>query len=301
MSHVQISHWNAIELFCRVVCKYEKQGEIADFQKNGRLKTALDNYKHVTECERVTREIFGYKTSDKGRDAAKRTKSFYEFGRKIRYSFPVVMEGEELTGYLKYVNLTETQIHKKKLEEWEPSDKQRLFEGTTWLLYYFHRGDKNDGPESRGEVGSVARAVLRFHPFAKAEIIGFEEDECYEGTFEMYDKEEKFISFEMKMKTVHKKDLRMLIYIGNGIPKLALGQFRNVGEGIYSGTIMMESVPAEKAKDAEAGYFDQNGFKDLPEHVKKYFSDKKNNMLRVPLGISSLSQFEKWHARKNGK
>lgn len=299
MGYVMIDHWDAVEIFCNVICKYDKKRKISDFQQNHILLEELNKYSKGLYPGKVSAKVFGKKTNKIGHPALKRPKSFYEFGRKIRNGIPITLDKDELEGYLKFIGASISQYSIKYFSEWLPSDKQRRFEGTTWLLYYFHQVHEDKRGQQPESTAGIARAVLHIKPFGKAEIIGFEDSECYEGVFQLYGKEEKFIKFEMKLKGSKEKDLHLLIYIGTGMVRLALGQFHNLGRAIYSGTIMMEHINKMDIEEDHPKFFGIGELNQLPSHVQKYFKDKKQNVLRVPTKLTSVADFEKWHGLKN--
>lgn len=302
MAYITLQQWDAVEVFCRILVRYEKNRTLEQFLNNEFLKEKLQEYSEGETYLIVSSKIFKVKTNDKKKVVPKKPKAFYELCRLIKNTIPVVLPWDVYSGFMKYIKLSPDTFPYKISVEWQPSKVQRKLEGKNWIIYYMHRdgigGEEPDDPSIHRD--GIATAILELKPFAKAEIRGFKPDECYEGKFETYGKDEKFIRLNMRLKEHHTKDLSMLIYLGNGSVELALGQYHNLGRSIYSGTVMIEPLLTSTEKEIEAQFYTGSKIKTLPKHVQDYFEDKPKNMLRVPCKVTSKLDFKKWHIGKKG-
>ena len=293
MKDVYLEQWDAVELFCRVLSKFDKI-KLPAFQNNAFLMRQLMIYSSKENCLKVTVSVFGTKANHKNVAVPKRLNEFYELSRRIRHSIPITLKKEVLEEYLAYLPAKSWSPKADFLEEWKPSDKQRKLEGTEWELYSYH-----EDHEERKKATGIAMAILHLKRFGKAEIIGYKPSECYTGYFSIYGKEGKYLHLRMKLKDFGEKDLHMLLYIGTGEFQLALGEYHNVGRSIYSGTVMVTPVNPKVAGKPQPCFHKEHGLGKLPKYVRDYFKDKKQNMLRVPAKVTSVATFYEWHKKKN--
>lgn len=306
MAYVLLDHWDAVELFCRIVSKYDSI-PMADFQNNNVLMRKLKKYEGVKPSEDVSIKIFGLKevTQRSGKEVnvkqvPRHPKAFYELGRMIRYSHPVVIDEDIFDQFSNFAKSKGYAPREKTLNEWRPSDKQRLLEGSRWWLYFYHQENEKDDVNKIKAVPGIAKSILRLNTFGKAEVVGYKGSECYTGKFSIYDREEKFLLLEMNLKGSKQKDLHILFYIGTSKQiDLALGQFHNLGRSIYSGTVMIEPIQTRNKKVEIPEFIKADKIKELPDYVQSYFKEKKKNILRVPCTITSVSDFREWHGGKN--
>ncbi|MCF2501717.1 hypothetical protein [Dyadobacter chenhuakuii] len=298
-----LNHWEAVEIFCEVILKYEKRPPNF-FDKNSNLISVLRKYENESLSQAFAEEVLTplinseiNQLRNKHGKMTKYPKLLYEMNRKIRRKEPVAITVDQLSILLKYVN-KEKSLNLERydsLNEWVPSDKVRILEKSRWYLYYYDEFSNNNNIS----IG-VVRALLHFQKFGRITIRNLdttksetEQLQVYEGHFDTYGDEEKFILLELKLQKTYEKDLHILLYIGTEKPGLALGQFHNVGKNIYSGTVMIE--PCLKQGSDRPGFFDKNlNKKDIPEYVWKYFENKYLNHTSVPTNITSKESLNRW-------
>lgn len=277
----------AIELFCRVIAKADKIRPLEKFWDNTFLNNRLKDYDNKDLCKKISEKVF--KTWDDG--TIKSPKDFYEFGRKIRKSEPVVISQSSLEAYMEYIgdNDFKKSFSPMPLQELGLNKKGVKFYNTEW---YFYRYDEDDSKQG------VTRAILKLFPFGRAELVSFfaksNSDELFLGRWK-FEKNERYMSLKMRTDT-GETDLRALIYVGINVPTLALGQIRNYGDTIiYCGSLMLE--PKNNTKITKAKFISKTSKQEwgkLPFYVQDFFAQKEKNILRVTTKVTSDTSYRDW-------
>ncbi len=73
--------------------------------------------------------------------------------------------------------------------------------------------------------------------------------------------------------------------------EIALGQYHNVDDTIYSGTVILEK---SKQRGFMKPRFFQKGDPQINESLWEYFEDKHKNRIRVKKGIKSIKELQSW-------
>lgn len=181
MTKYLLSQWEAIELFCKIVCKYEnirgyerteangevyKPLEMGDFKSNDFLLQTLRRYENPVHF-RDFGEIYMKRIADKEGMPRYYPKTLYDLSREIRSSVPIVRTIDELSLLLVFIGENPRKIPYRPLEAWYPSDKQRTFENTRWWLYHYE--EYIDPVKNKPQAG-ISRAVVNLKEFAKLTI-----------------------------------------------------------------------------------------------------------------------------------
>ncbi len=317
MTKYLLTQWQAIELFCKVVCKYENLKDqdsfekkqppnnpikIEDFRSNDFLLQTLRRYENPAHF-RDFGEIYMKKIAEKAGISRYYPKTLYELSREIRYSIPIVRTIDEISLLLIFIDENPRRIPYRVLEAWSPSDKQRMFEGTRWWLYHYE--EYIDPFTSKPQPG-ISRAIVSMKEFAKLTIDNIDASggepgrkEKYKGQYSIYKGSKgEYLLLECWLADSHEKDLHILIYIGNDELKsgeIALGQYHNVNNTIYSGTVIMEKV---RQQGSLKPAFFKNRDKSVPTVYWDFFEDKHKNRIRVKSGIKLKETLKTWIEEK---
>jgi hypothetical protein len=313
MPKIQIEQWQALEIFSRVIAKAEDDN-LSDFFDPTFLSIKLKKYENRISCTDLSLKIFKTKKDGKDKVVPKYPQGFYEFGRKIRLSEPIILDDGMLEDLMFFINegVPKDSSNFYSIEvrnyifPWFPSKKFFHLQSTIWWLYCYDRSSVDLG---NGDVlvEGVTRALLKLNPFGKAELknysMGTSKIEDYVGNYSMYGKDEKHISLMLKLKKTNEKDLRILLYVGTDEITFALGQYHNIGRSIYSGTCLLERIQ-EPISDEKLNvrFFTEAISADkglIPKYIWSYFKGRNRNYIRTPCTITNIHDFIIWHKKKN--
>jgi len=311
--HYLLHRWEAIELFCKSISKYEGDKEketetedrkdkykpeftLEDFKNNSAIIHATRKYSNKKHCEEFTEKAFSNTNKQ----------LLYNLGLWIKAGRPVILSETELTDLLKYIGEKDTLDRYDNIMPVEFSTTQRALERTQWWLYNFD--DYED--ESGNIIEGITRAVVYLNPFARVEIVNYKPGdkmiEVYKGKYNV--EENKYLRLELTIRRTFGKDLTILGYIGENEPKeidLILGQYHNIDqEHIYSGTVLLQRIATPVEGELAPKFFN----KDDPEEAKlidariwAYFKNKSQNRIRVKPGIVTMDRFSVWLNKQDKK
>ncbi len=307
MVHYYLHRWEAIELFCKAISKYEAERKPDNPKDKWKQEFTLEDFKAnsaiIDAFRKYTNKVFYNDFTNKA-FAGANSKLLYNLVLWIKASRPIILSETELTELLRYIGERNTLDRYNNIMPQELSSTQRAFENTQWWLYNYD--DYED--ESGKVVEGITRAVVYLNPYARVEIANYKpvdrKVEVYKGKYEIYESE--YLRLELTIKATFGKDLTILAHIGENEPHeidLILGQFHNIDhDHIYSGTIILQrtqSVTREKPR-----FFNKAN----PEDVKliddrfwTYFSNKFQNRIRVKHGIYTMDKFSVWLKKQNNK
>ncbi|NID13501.1 hypothetical protein [Fibrivirga algicola] len=319
MTKYLLSQWKAIELFCKVVCKYEilqKEGgnnsglnkqtslKVSDFQNNNLLLQTLRKYESPNYY-RPFGDIYMKQIAEKEGISRHYPKALYDLSLEIRFSEPVVRTLDELLLLLIFIGERSSLTNFTALEEWRPSDRQRKFENSRWWLYYY---EQYVDPENQTEVVGLTRAVVHLKPFAELVINNIDASEglpgklgTYNGQYSIYGRTGKHLLLQGRLGNDQARDLHILLHIGDeefDAGEIALGQFHNVNDTIYSGTIILEKV---SQRGSLRPAFFEAGDSQIDSVYWDFFKEKHKNRIRVKSDMKSKGKLRVWIDKKRRK
>lgn len=281
---VFIEHWDAVELFCYLVCKIE-ECDISKFHDNEQLLKAMTKYGKINEAREASFRLLKNRTT------------LEKMVRMIRYKEPVVLSRKEYDAIMRSISSKAKKIVIPVQDlnvVWAPRQKATLFTGR-WSVYYY---------EEIGRVPSVVKAVMTLKPFNKAVIESLSADsgkkEVYTGKYFMYGTDAKYMRLAMKIDGTMEKDLQMFFYIGSNVPEIAMGDYHNVDGTIYCGTAIMQKSLGKGRMTTKFYPFAQRS-EDIPEYIWQYFEDKHLNRIRIPSQINTVEKLENWQEKQRIK
>lgn len=308
MHRVHLDQWEAIELFIRLTDAYKKTNpkslkprkSISGPLSYSDLTSTLAEFESKDICEAVALQIFKYKKDGGKRD--KGASEFYNLSRHIRLKEPHCMSLQAFNRCKNYIedHLENASIFDPKiLEMWTPSKKLLKYFGTNWWIYTYEEIENQPG---------IVRGLMSINDFNRVSIINLNVEtglpETYVGRAKIFQTE--YLVFDLKTAESNEKNLQIKLFIGSSqgdnLISLGLGEYHNIHDRIYSGTIMIERVSGINIEEFESHFFKQSEktkTNPVPTHAWKYFSDKRQNRIRIPHGITNVDQFNKWHKRKN--
>jgi hypothetical protein len=296
-----LTQWEAVEIFCKIISKYEDI-PLDDFQENNLLIATLTKYEKLSLSTEFSKRCFEPMAKKEG-STVYYPKALYDLTHNIRYSEPFTPSASLLILLLKYIGESNTLTTFNLLKEWVPNDKQRTFENTVWHLYYYEEYTEFANGHC---VSGVSRAIVRLLPFGKLQIDNIDvshgepgNDEQYRGKFSIYGgKKGNYLLLEARMGSAAEKDLHVLVYIGVGELKqgdIALGEYHNVNDSIYSGTAIIEKMGGSASLESQ---FFRYGDTQIDALFWQYFTDKRQNRIRVKSGINNKKALQKWMKSK---
>lgn len=314
MTKYLLSQWQAIELFCKVITKYEnilaeeKKLKIVpikmdDFSSNEFLLQMLRKYENPVYY-RPFGEVYIRKIASLEGITRYYPKTLYELSHEIRFSIPIVKSMDELSLLLIFIGERNNFMEYKPLNMWIPSERLRRFENTRWWLYYFE--DYFD-PQTQSFQQGITRACVYFKSFAKLEIQDIDASKGEPGRLEKYTGQ---YSIHGGLKGVHlllegnmgvnlARDLHILLHIGDDELRpgeIAIGQFHNVQSSIYSGTVIMEKYSQRGSIKPE---FFKFGDKRIDPVYWRFFYKENKNRIRSEAGIKSKESLNLWLDKKD--
>ncbi len=308
MKWYSLSQWEAIEIYCRMVAKLEGLSEKV-FQDNTAIEEALSRYNtpqkskafieaaeaQIAETDANVPHIFG----------GQHLGLMYELSRNIKHGYAVILSTKDLGHISKYLNFTKADSEfvnimpqeYRAVKGFSPNNKQRKFENTRWWLYYYE-----DYGGSIKRIG-VVRAILHLLPFGKAKITNIQFNdklkplkEVYTGGFEMYPYNNEYMRLQLRLEKTGEKDLTLLVCVGlSTTAYVILGQYFNLSQYLYSGTVLLERVNAPgglKPKFFERS--DQIDYKQINPVIWQLFEAETNNRISVTntvFDFDSLGRF----------
>lgn len=173
---------------------------------------------------------------------------------------------------------------------------------TKWMLYHFEEQQQDSTGEILNEP-CILRARLQFDLFNRVVIHSpstkLLKPEEYIGRYEVYN--DQFLLMQLVTKATNSKRLRIEIMIGkndNGAD-LLVGQFHNLDDSIYSGTLLLVREPEGSCVIPKlVPISEKNATGDIPEYVWKYFRNKRMNQLRSPKEIFHSARLATWMLSK---
>jgi hypothetical protein len=311
MTRFLLLQWEAIELFCRVVCKYEnlqgrgnsskskegyRQLELEDFKNNTFLMQTLRKYENTTHSKRFS-DIYLRPIAEQQGNSRYYPKTLYDLSREIRYSIPIVRSMDELLLLHSFIDDIKP-IPYRAIESWYPDNKLRTFENTRWWIYYYQEFiDTNTGETQWG----ITRAALHLKEFTKLTIENIivsngesYQEVKYSGHFSI-DKNlsSDYLILESSSLYNQGENINMIINIGNNeyeAGEIALGQYYSINNTINTGVVILERI--SQRGSMKAAFF-KNGDINVSKVLWNFFGNK-NNYINVSSGIRSKVALNRW-------
>ncbi|MBK8875526.1 MAG: hypothetical protein IPN13_17055 [Bacteroidetes bacterium] len=294
---VLLDQWSAIEMFCRVIEKFEKDVQLSDFKSNALITDYLDKctssnddyYKKLAaEVNQIANKDFNLTPINE--------KRFFYISNDIRFGRSISLRETDKNVIEKYINHPIRLVADNPL--WKTKIKQRKLEDTRWYLYYYEDYETSNSFGKKELVRSVVRTVVHFRPFAVLEQNGrsAKNDNKFvlHGTYSMIGEKEKFLQLHL-MGNEGSVDTRYIFNIESTDFKFALGQYQNSSDEdgyLYSGFAILDSFGAVKRGSLSPKVFKQNAeeWNELPIYVRNYLNSSKCE-IETPLGIKDSDQF----------
>ncbi len=317
MSKFLLTHWEAVELFCRIMKRYDEQkvessksheGAVTRPAKRAKKTEKIFNYRSEQVLkdylEKASHDSFKKEVSDKISDKYS-SKIFFPLSMAVRSREPYMPSDDHLTKIFEYLGDPAFKLSEqnyRRTETWKPDKKKEYFENTVWRLYTFDEDTLTDENHSL-KIPVLNQAILKFNSFSKIEVkvLTAGQIENYVGEFHMFGNLSYLI---LKLRTiVGQKYLRFEFYVGQDqlVPLLAMGQYHNIADTIYSGTAII--VKETKHLNLKPAIF--NKAKDeakIPDYIWQYFETKSLNRLRTPAKINRPQELSAWLiAKRNGE
>lgn len=301
--------WDAIELFCRLVSKKHRI-PLKDFQNNAVLNHWLKEYKSKEKSASLSVEVTNrykqkpaleeksYKTGQKLKE---HVRFIYDLCSDIRYSRPVVIEDFPFNASLAYIgDRNYKSQYRMHLTSFIANNKQRLLEGTNWILYFYDELSISEGNTTKFYKG-VSRAIIELKPFAKVELTrhkkGSTDKRVYSGSFKLIGND-KYLALKMRLKKSNERDLRMVFYIGSDEFELATGIAANVSDSLWARTCLLEPFNKSTKEANELGFFSKEleniNNKYVPDHVWDYLEMEGLGKIQPPDTITTIAKFWAW-------
>jgi len=289
------SQSEAVELFCRILIKYEKELTQTSFNDLKVLNKYLDQAERVSYCEKINSAIIKF-TEEKDFGG----KVFYELSRNIRYEEVFTASGSTIDVLEKYLADPHYYIPRTEIKKWTPSVKKMNYEGTKWAIYAFDELVKIEENNNLSITPVVNRGLLLFKPFGKVEITSYniktQALEKYSGEFHLYG-DGRYFLFDLKTDDAAEKNLKLEFFIGSdNVVSIALGQYHNIDGAIYSGTVIIVNETSN-SKEIPIGCYNSAVEEEkilISDYIWEYFSDKRFNNLRVPGKINTIPELAAW-------
>lgn len=300
--HIIFEQWDALELFCRVISKYEDI-DLKRFREDKFLKRYLLKYSSLAPCDVLITRIWAeYRekypldksglssTVKKAKEREFNKRALHEFFYNIRESIPNSLDERIYDSVIEYIDDKEyADFPREESEAFNPSNQQRLFEDTKWIIYYF---------ETDSKLGAgVAAASLELRPFAKAEIViqplDMSEKRIYRGSYYIQDDDE-FLRLKLRLKKRDTRDLQIIIHLGTDDNfELAIGISRNVVDVFWAEIVLIEQI--KKSDKFYPGFFPRSEMNEaIPQYVWKLFENPSSSYIELKTHILTRSKLEKW-------
>lgn len=284
--YVVLQKWDAIELFCNVVAKYENR-KIKEFWNNIEMDKAIKKYKHEVNYSPITEELYGGQNNIA-------PKAFYNFQHQINTSLPVIIPSEFFTTMCSYIgepNFAKTRV--RYSGDLTFSDKQLNLYNSNWWIYFYDEHSSIINNEIILQKG-ISKGLLKLLPFGKAELIRDKYEErgqrIYTGIYSTF-REDNYLSFKMRLMPNGERDLRMTFFLGSDHPiEFAIGQSSNVSSKDHSRIVVIERTASKNGLTKSLGFYSKdkiNNEVDVPDYIQDFFEKGDTKMIVVPDGITS--------------
>ena len=134
MSKQLLSHWESVELFCRLICKAEKK-DLSVFKDTAIFKNYLEQSTHDSFCNKITKAIYKGQKTKANQDKGGRV--FFNLSRAVRWREPFMPSASTLNELRDFIRDPEYVIRTSTIAEWEPSQKKNEIRGYYVELVYF--------------------------------------------------------------------------------------------------------------------------------------------------------------------
>jgi hypothetical protein len=310
---LHIPHYDCVELYCRIVAKVEGHVSLNVFKEHDTLKTAIDNSEDgayinalndaiKSELNRIKKEALENKRIVK--HSSIRENLIYELGRSARTKYPFMISNKDLQALLLYLGNADYKPYSidTGASTGVPLRRESMFADTKWVLY--HRDEQDSDKIGKVKTQpSILKATLQFDLFNRVTILSpstkLPKPEKYIGRYEIYN--DQFLLMQLVTKATNSKRLRIEIMIGRNDNEgdLLVGQFHNLDDSIYSGTLLLEREPENVCTVPILVPFSKKGDTDeIPDYVWKYFRNKRMNQLRSPKQVYHSARLITWMIAK---
>lgn len=292
MNRSIFTHWQAVELFSRIVSKIEDTP----------IETYYDYFKLHELAKKACKNAYRDEITSAINKATKDTLSGKEIGHlaaAICGRIPFITNDSNFDILRRFVGPIDFFRHIKTDQKWEPSEKRMAYEGSVWSLYFYEE-IKHNTPDRSINGPAISRATLKFLPFSKVEIryyaIDAHQVDWYTGTF-YNNLDGNYFVLELKTKVGNNKDLKIQLYMGNNNnAPLILGLYSNRSDNMYAGSLILEheTVDEESLPVKLYAYENEDHRKELDkEHLWKFFQ-QTDSYISVPSGINSVDKLLHW-------
>lgn len=306
-----IPHYDCIELYCRVIAKVEGYKSLDVFKEYDFLQRVIsdsENGQYIDALNDAIRsELSKIKAeAQQNKKIVKYSKIsenlIYELGRSARTRLPFKISNSDLQALLLFLDCKDYKPHISEPVTGIPLNRETMLIDTKWMLYHFEEQQQDSTGEILNEP-CILRARLQFDLFNRVVIHSpstkLLKPEEYIGRYEVYN--DQFLLMQLVTKATNSKRLRIEIMIGkndNGAD-LLVGQFHNLDDSIYSGTLLLVREPEGSCVIPKlVPISEKNATGDIPEYVWKYFRNKRMNQLRSPKEIFHSARLATWMLSK---
>lgn len=308
MNKFLLTHWEAVELFCRLMKRHQEE-EVEKSKSSGSTVNRPAKRKNKIEplsyyrSELVLKEYLekashdDFKKEISTKISKPDIKIFFPLSMAVRNREPYMPQDGHLIKIFEYLGDPSFQLSQqnyKRTETWKPDKKKENFEITVWKLFMFDE-ELITTDDHSSKIAVLNQAVLKFKSFSRieVEILTAGQVENYIGEFYMFGNLSYLI---LKLRTiVGQKYLRFEFYVGQdqSVPLLAMGQYHNIADTIYSGTAII--IRETNDLDLKPVIFDKSQDEaKVPDYIWQYFETKSLNRLRTPAKINRPLELSAW-------
>lgn len=306
MDKVLLDHWSSIELFCRIIDKYEttlNSKSNLDFSKKSELiDHFIDECKNKDYQQKIADEINKVRNNNYKLKFIE-ARRIYDLSNDINKGREYYIHKKELATIEKYIEGEKIRIQ-EITPFWRDKTKQVKFDNSRWYLYYYEDYETIDGNGSKEIVRTVIRSAVYIKSFSRIKMDSLwastNDSRELNGTISTFGEKESYLLISLK--TIEQEDEAYYqFHIGNkeNIKQLAIGQYHNAGpekQLIFSGVAILDSYNTLHQKGPISPKIfrqDSEEWKKLPIYVQIYLKDRRSE-IGMPTDIDDSNKLMVW-------
>lgn len=266
MAKYVFTRWEAIDLFVRIIAKYENK-EKQDVEAD--LRGYLNKYKRLELSTEVAQKIL-LPIADRFANQNYYPRFLVDLSEEITNGVPQVRTMHRVQLMLEYVGES-SQLGRYIFEQ--NDQKRESLEGSYWWMYsYEYYIDKTNQ-----KISYITRDVVSLNRYAYVSVLATKNHygentgvQHYSGHY--FTKNNRYLLMDLHISETREKDLRVVIDLGTGhaaIGEVFTGYYLNASNNLYFGPMLFERIPPQEKLSA---YNFEEGDPDLDKVIWDYFA-----------------------------
>lgn len=286
----KLTRWEAIELFTKIIAKYEEKTE----EEVGKsLHYWLTEYSNTIKSQKVAEKLIR-PIADGWSNQNYDPNIVSNLSNEIRLGKPIIRSGSKLEMMLISIGEEKSLRFFEEIRDYAP--KEQILEGSTWWVYTYeyyqqdiHTGRQLGIVRCPAQLLAYGYAIIDTLFLRNGELI---KDQTYKGNYSI--KNDRYLFIDAHLAETREKDVRGVFDLGIG--SIEIGEFRfgyyiNVSPNVYFGPLILERI---EWQDGLKPQFFKNKDAQIREDYWRFFSGMENIPNELPRNIELYNNIKRF-------